>query len=298
MKKKDIILGILFSLLYYLIIYIVLMFLSFSGLFDVSISELSSKMGFVLGSLFPLLLLLSPLLIKFIFKRKLYQSVLYSLLFFIIFILIYYGTKQILMNRIIVDEYGGVGEGAGFNGENYDLKSFTYTGKGKLIGTAGGWKVFEVPEDKEHNFIIFHSFLDHHLVVRSTYIIPKSGNIGVVYFNNYRYTDDDIKTAIKYLINENLGDGFNITTNNIYSSMTNIYIGYEDCPVGTEDAGKLGYINNKLSYIKPIEYNYNNYEELGEDKDEVYTCYIVPEKYINAFKKFKYIHETNMNIDK
>ena len=298
MKKKDIILGILFSLLYYLIIFMFFVFLAFSTLFDIGISELSSKMGFVLGELFPLLLLLSPLLIKFIFKRKLYQSVLYSLLFFIIFILIYYGTKQILMNRIIIDENGGVGEGASFNCEDYDLKSFAFTKEGKLIGTAGDWKVLEVPEDKEHNFIVFRSFLDNWCAIKSSYIIPKSGNIGVVYFNDYRYTDDDIKSAIKYLINENLGDSFNITTNNIYSNMTNIYVGYEDCPVGTEDAGKLGYINNKLSYIKPIEYNYNDYEELGEDKDKVYTCYVVPEKYINAFKKFKYIHETNMNIDK
>lgn len=181
-------------------------------------------MGLVLDSLFILLLLLlllSTLLITYIFKRKLYQSVLYSFLFLIIYILILYGRNQLLMNRIIIDENGGVGERTSFNGEDYDLKSFAFTKEGKLIGTAGDWKVLEVPEDKEHNFIVFRSFLDNCCAVRNTYIIPKSGNIGVVYFNNYRYTDDDIKSAIKYLLNENLGDSFNITINIIITIMKN-----------------------------------------------------------------------------
>ena len=292
MKKKDIILGILFSLLYYIIIYWIFAFLSFSTLFDVSIRELSNIIGIILGSIFPVLLLFSPLLIKFIFKRKLYQSVLYSFLFLIIYILIYYGTKQLLMNRIIVDENGGVGEGTSFNEERYDLKSFMFTEEGKLIGTAGGWKIYEVPEDKEHNFIVFRSFLDNWEAVKESYIIPKSGNIYVVYIGNDRYTNNDIKSAVNFLINEDLSESFKITTTNICSE--GIYIGYEDCPVGTEKVGELCYINEKLVYIKSIKYNN---EELENSKDKVYTCYVVPEKHVKAFKKVKYIPKNNKEID-
>ena len=297
MKKKDIILGILFSLLYYLIIFMFFVFLAVSTSFYIGISELSSKIGFILEELFPLLLLLSPLLIKFIFKSKLYQSILYSFLLLLIYIAIYYGTKQILMNRIIIDENGGVGEGTSFNGEYYDLKSFRFTEEGNLIGIAGGWKVLEVPEDKEHNFIVFRSFLDNWRAVKESYIIPQSGNINVVYIDDYRYTNEDIKNFANYLINEELSDNFKIITDKIYS--ISIYIGYEDCPVGTEKIGELCYINDKLVYIKAKKYNNEepeNSEELENNTDKVYTCYVVPEKYVKALKKVEYIPKNNKDI--
>ena len=124
--------------------------------------------------------------------------------------------------------------------------------------------------------------------VKESYIIPKSGNINVIYIDNTRYTNNDIKSAVDFLINEDLSESFKITTTNICSE--GIYIGYEDCPVGTEKVGELCYINEKLVYIKSIKYNN---EELENSKDKVYTCYVVPEKHVKAFKKVKYIPKNN-----
>ena len=284
--KKNNSLNIFLGILYYLLL-IIGFTLIFAFYFFLQDTLYITNLMFCFSQV---LFILFPWLFKYIYKKPFYQSVLYSFLAVIICTIIFifvniFFTKTLL----IIDEHGGVGEGTSFNGEYYNIStSFAYTREGKLIGKAGGWSVYEIPEDINHNFIVFRSFLDNWAAVKESYSIPKSGNINVIYIDNTRYTNNDIKSAVDFLINEDLSESFKITTTDICSE--GIYIGYEDCPVGTEKVGELCYINEKLVYIKSIKYNN---EELENSKDKVYTCYVVPEKHVKAFKKVKYIPKNN-----
>ena len=172
-----------------------------------------------------------------------------------------------------------------FKGEEYKYLYFAHGEVGKEIGIADGWSIKEISEDKEHNFLEVRSFLDAYDVVKSSYHIPTEGNINVVYISTKRYNGKEYDDAIKYLLDEEITEKMNIITDNIYHYAKKVYVGYEDCPVGTEYIGMVGYVNDELVYIKPTE---RKYTDTGAPDEQIYCCYIIPGKYKNVFEKYPY----------
>lgn len=170
-----------------------------------------------------------------------------------------------------------------FKGEEYKSMKFAFTGIGKTIGKADDWKINEIKEDKEHNFLEVRSFLDNFYVVKKSYNIPTQGSINVVYIDKHRYTNNEnLKNTIQFLLNTEISDGFEIKTDNIYYYAESIYIGYENCPVGTEYIGMIGYINDELVYIKPTE---RLHASDGSFAKQTYYCYIIPGQYKTILDK-------------
>lgn len=171
-------------------------------------------------------------------------------------------------------------EGIIFKDEEYTEIDYAFTKEGKTIGMADSWEIKEIPEDKNHNFLAVRNFLDNFYVVKKSYTIPTEGNIGVVYIDRKRYTDNEWINAINYLLNEELNEKFYIKTNNIAHYAKTVRVGYEDCPVGTKYVGMVGNINDKLVYIKPKKYEY------GEEV--IFCCYIVTGSARATLEKYPY----------
>lgn len=185
-----------------------------------------------------------------------------------------------------VDRSGRLtGDGLFFQGEYYEICVFQFTGEGKTIGVADSWKINEIPEDPDHNFLGLRSFLDNFYVAKKTYKIPESGKINVVYIDHERYDGAEFGDAVKFLKNGGITGSFDFKTNNIEHYVKRVYVGYEDCPVGTEYLGMVGYIENKFVFIKPTK---TIYKENGAREDQTYTCYPVPKQYERVFEKFPY----------
>lgn len=176
-------------------------------------------------------------------------------------------------------------DGIYFKGEEYKTINFAFTKVGKTLGKADDWSINEISEDIEHNFLEVRSFLDNFYVVKSSYNIPTDGNINVVYIDRERYNGKEFNDAINYLLYEKITDKINIKTDNIYHYAKSVYVGYEDCPVGTEYIGMVGYVNDELVYIKPTEYKYT--DTVAPD-EQIYCCYIIPSQYKNVFEKYPY----------
>lgn len=176
-------------------------------------------------------------------------------------------------------------DGIYFKGEEYKTINFAFTTVGKEIGKADDWSINEISEDIEHNFLEVRSFLDNFYVVKSSYNIPTDGNINVVYIGRERYNGKEFNDAINYLLYEKITEKINIKTDNIYHYAKSVYVGYEDCPVGTEYIGMVGYVNDELVYIKPTEYKYT---DTGAPDEQIYCCYIIPSQYKNVFEKYPY----------
>ncbi len=170
-------------------------------------------------------------------------------------------------------------EGIMFKDEEYAEKTFAFTKEGKIIGMADEWEIREIPEDKNHNFLAVRHFLGNFYVVKKLYTIPTEGNVGVVYIDSKRYTDNEFIDAINYLLNEKIDEKFYIKTNNIAHYAKKIYVGYEDCPVGTDYVGMVGNINDKLVYIKPKKY---------ESGEQTYCCYIITGLARETLEKYPY----------
>lgn len=117
----------------------------------------------------------------------------------------------------------------------------------------------------------------------------------MVYIWKYRYTDDSLKDAIKYLLNNEIIEKFNIKTDNIHYYTEDVYIGYENCPVGTEYIGMVGYVNDKFVYIKPTE---RKYKDSGAPDEQIYCCYIIPSEYKEAFEIFPHFSHYNAEVAK
>lgn len=181
-----------------------------------------------------------------------------------------------------------------FKGEEYKSMYFAHAKVGKTIGKVDYWDINEIKEDKEHNFLEVCSFLDNFYVVKKSYTIPTQGSINVVYIDNYRYTNNvELKNAIYFLLNTEINDGFKIKTDNIYHYAKEVYIGYDDCPVGTEYIGMIGYINEKLVYIKPTERIYSGN---GSPEEQIYYCYIIPNQYKAALDIYPYYIKDSIDI--
>ena len=129
-------------------------------------------------------------------------------------------------------------------GERYIATSIGYTEEGKIIAKADNFKIKEIPEDKDHNFLAVRSFLDNWIIVRESYVIPTEG------------------------------DSFVVKTENMFemsSATESIRVGYEDCPVGTDWIGVIGNINGFLVFV--------DREDMKDEDDLQYTCYVLKDEY-------------------
>lgn len=96
--KKDIILGTILGILYYVLGLIFYPYLFLIEVLAGSINDFSRVLFYICYVGLPIILLMMPLIVKFIFKKKFYKSVIYSVLaviiYIIILLLITFGIRQ------------------------------------------------------------------------------------------------------------------------------------------------------------------------------------------------------------
>lgn len=175
------------------------------------------------------------------------------------------------------------------NGEKYVGVGIAYTTTGRKIAQYDGFDIRVIPEDKDHNFLAVRSFLDGWTMVKESYVIPTSGEVTVAYLDYHERITEGIKwEMIQSILNDDFQGKFIIKDNEIEKATRFIWVGYEDCPVGTDRIGKFGNINGKLVFIKIKDFNIDRY-------DLKYTCYIIKDEYQELFDfknhEFKVITE-------
>ena len=173
------------------------------------------------------------------------------------------------------------------DGEKYIGISIGFTEEGRRIAKADSFDIMEIPEDKDHNFLAVRSFLDDWTIVKESYVIPTEGEVTVAYFGWHERVTKGIKwEMLQSILNEDFQGEFIIKGEELFegsyaSDVDNatqyIFVGYEDCPVGTDVIGKFGNINGKLVFIKSENFNIKEY-------DLKYTCYILKDEYQELFK--------------
>jgi hypothetical protein len=162
-------------------------------------------------------------------------------------------------------------------GEKYIAVSIGYTEEGKTIAKAGGYAIMEIPEDKDHIFLAVRSGLDNWTIVKESYVIPTSGKLNVAYCNHERIADGEKLQMVQSILGKDYQGSFVIKTKDefdIYNATKDLYVGYEDCPVGTDRIGSIGNINGYLVFIAA---------EDMKDADLQYTCYILHEEYQDLY---------------
>ena len=163
-------------------------------------------------------------------------------------------------------------------GEKYIATPIAYTQGDQAIVKAGKLEVLEIPEDPEHNFLLIKDDLDIRPVVKESYIIPVSGKPTVAYCGRERITDGIKYRMIQSILEEEFQGSFTIQTDSRPGALNGIkhtYIGYENCPVGTDWLGAIGNINGQLVFI------YRN--DLNEE-DLQYTCYVLQDEYQELYE--------------
>ena len=161
--------------------------------------------------------------------------------------------------------------------EKYIAISIGFTEEGKTVAKADGFDIMEIPEDKEHTFLAVRSRLDDWTIVKDSYEIPTSGKLNIAYCNHERITNGEKLCMVQSILDENYKSSIVIKTNaepDIYNATKDIYVGYEDCPVGTDRIGAIGNINGHLVFIKT--------EDL-KNGDLQYTCYILNDEYQDLY---------------
>lgn len=162
-------------------------------------------------------------------------------------------------------------------GEKYVAFSIGYTKEGKTIAKADGFDIMEIPEDKDHTFLAVRSGLDNWTIMKESYKIPTSGKLNIAYCNHECITEGEKMSMVQSILDENYQGNFMIKADaeaDIYNATKDIYVGYEDCPVGTERVGFIGNINGSLVFIKA---------EDMKNGDLQYTCYILNDEYQDLY---------------
>lgn len=163
------------------------------------------------------------------------------------------------------------------DGEKYVGVGIAYTTTGRKIAQYDGFDIRVISEDKDHNFLAVRSFLDGWTMVKESYVIPTSGEVTVAYLDYHERITEGIKwEMIQSILNDDFQGKFIIKGNEIEKATRFIWVGYEDCPVGTDRIGKFGNINGKLVFIKIKDFNIDRY-------DLKYTCYIIKDEYQELF---------------
>ena len=169
-------------------------------------------------------------------------------------------------------------------GEKYIPISIGFTEEGKTIAKADGFDIMEIPEDGDRNFLTVRSALDNWTIVKESYKIPAEGEAGVAYLWQERVTGGVKFDMVQSILDENYQGSFTVKSESeseIYSAAKSIYVGYGDCPVGTEWIGEFGNINGYLVFIKAADM---------KDQYLTYTCYILKDEYQGLFQES--VHKT------
>lgn len=176
-----------------------------------------------------------------------------------------------------------VGEGDFLiKGERYVSYPVGYTDEGRTVAKADNFDIMEIPEDEDRNFLAVRSFLDNWTIVKESYEIPDSGKLNVAYCEYERIADGEKLHMVQSILDDDFQGSFVIKTDaesEINNATKSIYVGYEDCPVGTEWIGAIGNINDRLVFIKT---------EDMKDGDLRYTCYILNSEYQELYSESVY----------
>ena len=164
-------------------------------------------------------------------------------------------------------------DGFVIQGETYRSTSVGYSGEGKVIAKADGYDIMVLPEDPARNFLAVRSFTDNWIIVKESYEIPTEGKLNVAYLDYERITDGEKFKLVQSILAGEFAEHFVVKTNGVGempSATDSLYVGYGDCPVGTQWLGRLGNVNGKVVFVTA---------EDMKDGDLVYTCYVVGEEY-------------------
>lgn len=172
-----------------------------------------------------------------------------------------------------------------WKGVSYIEISGEYSEEKTIAKTKDGrWDINEVKEDETHTFVVARSFLDQYLLVREDYKIPKNGRVTSVFVEHSKINKEDFCRAIEKIIVED-GELFTIKTDNIYSKASQICLSYENCPVGTEYVGFIGFINNYWVYITPIKGDIMLNSD-GTPREYPVDCKIINEEYVPVIELY------------
>lgn len=166
-----------------------------------------------------------------------------------------------------------------------------YTEKKTIAKTTDNWKINEIYEDDSLTFIVVRYFLDQYLYVREDYIIPQSGTVTAVSWDNEKITDPSFCDTVSKIY-ESDGIIYEYETEEIFDVVDNLYMktlcfAYEDCPVATEFIGYMGRENNIwviTIIILPDTFNADGPKELYK-----VICKEIPTEYIEELKKYDII---------
>lgn len=183
------------------------------------------------------------------------------------------GDVSIYWNDVHYIGTGGVYEEGGTLARTKDMKR----------------RIDVVVGDDEHIFVVNRSFYENWLLVREDYEIPEDGIITIAYWNHQRITDEDFLTAVSKLSKSIPEEKTHETIyDQIYGlteekQLSDLWVGYDDCPVGTKHLGFLGKYNGKWIFA-------DNYEEIRQSnggfvKATFDYCYI-PEELVSVFQTF------------
>lgn len=158
-------------------------------------------------------------------------------------------------------------------GESYVSIPVGFTKEGKTVAKADNFDIMEIPEDESHTFLAVRSFLDNWIIVKESYVIPTSGKLNVAYVNHERIADGEKLKMAQSILDNNFQGAYDIKFSDIrdiYNATMDIYVGYGDCPVGTDRIGVIGNINGQLVFIKA--------DDIKND-DLQCTCYVLNKEY-------------------
>lgn len=214
-------------------------------------------------------------------KRK--KSIIISITGFILCIAAIAGSVFIHRQLLRKDGFVGI-ERVEIEDVNYRYTSFTLSEEGKTIGLIDDWEINEVPEDKSHTFLVVRSFLDQYYIVREDYTIPTEGNVSCAYIGTMmeRTTNPELLQALTEILQTNYTDGTPFFLSNRKDEQGNfkhIVVGYEDCPVGTDNRIYcIGQIDSKWVIIF--------HDELGQWEDDKLSAvyYELDSKYGKIFE--------------
>ncbi|MEG2199207.1 MAG: hypothetical protein RRY25_02830 [Anaerovorax sp.] len=159
----------------------------------------------------------------------------------------------------------------------------------KTIGKTAdkNWEVNAIEDDPSHCFVAARSFSDQILFVKEDYQVPQHGKLTGVYVDNLNIIETDrFCEAITAILNQSKGEKFNFETDNIHNYAKEIYLCYENCPVGTVWGGFIGIVNNRWVYIEP--FDTSRLSEDGSPKKITISCRVIDQPYIKTIKLLEY----------
>lgn len=215
--------------------------------------------------------------------KKILRVTVVCIAVFLLVILLFYWFYWLLFDGAIVFDHSGIRYADSFEwkGNHYVLAPGRYDHEGKVLAkTNAGDHIIEVDDDKTHTFLALRDFLDNDLYVREDYEIPASGQITKAYWA-HSLQDEDFCDALAQIL-ANAKTDFQYVTDTPYVlgdglEMYQLYVGYDHCPVTTENLGYLGTVNGVWCITTGIEET--------EDGQYLVSYYQIPPQYISFLQQ-------------